>query len=131
MLQCVAVCCSVLQCVAVFHTYGLICIPPRRECWQQPPRISRAVATRPILSPQLSVWCRVLQCIAVCCSVLQCVAACHRVLKCVVVCCRVLQCADATQPIICHPVSVCCNVLQRVAVFCSVLQFAAVCCSVS
>jgi len=41
------------------------------------------------------------------------------VLQCVAVCCCVLQCA-----------TVCCSVLQCVAVCCSVLQCAAVCCSV-
>ena len=80
------------------------------------------------LSP-LTVYCSVLQCvavfgsvlqylndenggdafIAVCCSVLQCVASCRSVLQCVVVCCSVLQC-----------VAVCCSVLQCVAVCCSV-----------
>ena len=51
--ECDAVCCSVLQCVAVcrshaIHTYS--------EC--------------------VAVCCSVLQCVAVCCSVLQCVAVC-------------------------------------------------------
>ena len=54
MLQCVTVCCSVLQCVAVCYS--------------------------------------VLQCVTVCCSVLQCVAACYIVLQCVTVCCSVSQC---------------------------------------
>jgi len=57
-----------------------------------------------------SVYCSVLQCVAVCCSVLQCVA----------VCCSVLQC-----------VAVCCSVLQCDAVYCSVLQCVAVCCTIS
>ena len=83
MLQCVAVCCSVLQCVAkvmtcmeFFHVY------------------IRAVC------------CSVLQCVAVCCSVLKCVAVCckgndthgvssyihtHCVLQCVAGCCSVLK----------------------------------------
>jgi len=45
-LQCVAVCCSVLQCVAVWFEVDLMCS------------------------------CSVLQCVAVCCSVLQYVAVC-------------------------------------------------------
>ena len=45
LLQCVAVCCSVLQCVAVRFEVDLMC------------------------------YCSVMQCVAVCCSVLQCVAA--------------------------------------------------------
>jgi len=47
-LQCVAVCCSVLQCVA-FGCVNELCLD-RLVC------------------------CSVLQCVAVCCSVLQCVA---------------------------------------------------------
>jgi len=52
-LQCVAVCCSVLQCVAA-------CMP--RDL--------------PANSPGVSVHDSVLQCVTVCCSVLQCVAVC-------------------------------------------------------
>jgi len=51
-LQCVAVCCSVLQCVAVECMYLLSVL----QC--------------------VAVCCSVLQCVAVCCSVLQCVAVC-------------------------------------------------------
>ena len=67
----VAVCCSVLQCVAVWNSI-LQCV---------------------------AVCCSVLQCVAACCSVsqcvgsvLQCVAVCCSVLQCVAVCCSVLQC---------------------------------------
>ena len=59
----VAVCCSVLQCVA--------------ECCS----VLQSVA----------VYCSVLQCVAVCCSVLQGVAGCCRVLQCVAGCCSMLQ----------------------------------------
>ena len=65
MLQCVAVCCIVLQRVAA--------------CC----RVLQCIA----------VCCSVLQCIAVCCSVLQCVVVCCSVLQCVAACCSVLQCA--------------------------------------
>ena len=91
-LQCVAVCCSVLQCVVV------------------PVGGNSHVAW-------VAVFCSVLQCVAVCCRVLQCVvvpvggnshvacvAVCCRVLQCVTVCCRVLQ-----------SVAVCCSVLQCLA----------------
>ena len=53
MLQCVAVCGSVLQ--------------------------SGASLTCAFLKSTVAVCCSVLQCVAVCCSVLQCVAACCRV----------------------------------------------------
>ena len=67
MLQRVAVCCSVLQCVA------------RSAVWDT------------------AMCCSVLQCVAVCCSVLldllyetlQCVPACSIVLQCVAVCCYI------------------------------------------
>jgi len=48
-LQCVAVCCSVLQCVAVYRKIDI---------------------------SFFAVYCSVLQCVAVCCSVLHCVAVC-------------------------------------------------------
>ena len=54
-LQSVAGCCSVLQCVAVRH----LC---ETTIYQQ-----QGAAVR----------CSVLQCVAVCCSALQCVALCH------------------------------------------------------
>jgi len=57
---CVAVCCSVLQCVAIWHE---LCVLQR-----------------------VAVCCSVLQCAAVCCSVLQYVAICCTVLQCVAVC---------------------------------------------
>jgi len=73
-LHYVAVCCSVLQCVA------------------EPQRIVQHSASTATLA-----CCRgaskskhpynVLQCVAVCCSVLQCVAVCCSVLQCVAVCC--------------------------------------------
>ena len=52
-MQCVAVCCSVLQCVAVASVDVFDC----------------------------EVQCSVSQCAAVCCSVLQCVAVCFSVLQ--------------------------------------------------
>jgi len=77
-LQCVAVCCSVLQCekgntmlgmpfaeVADFLLFSKVCVV---------------------------VYCSVLQRVAACCSVLQCVPVCCSVLQCIVVCCSVLQC---------------------------------------
>jgi len=66
-----------------------------------------------------SVYCSVLQCVAVCCSVLQCAAVCCSVLQCVAVYCSVLQCA-----------AVCCSVLQCAAVYCSVFQCIVACYSV-
>ena len=67
-MQCVAVCCSVLQCVVI--------------------------AT--LLAHLVEHHKKVLQCVAVYCSVLQCIAVCcserSRVLQCVAVCCSVLQC---------------------------------------
>ena len=70
---------------------------------------------------RVAVWCRVLQCDAVCCSALLiefviggvCV---HTKQECVAVCCSVLQC-----------VAVCCSVSACVVVCCNVLQCVAVC----
>jgi len=62
--QRVAVCCSVLQRVAV-------CVKEKEQ--------------ERLTSYHLLIGC-VLQCVAVCCSVLQCVAACCSVLQCDTVC---------------------------------------------
>ena len=87
LLQCVAVCCSAMQCDAVFHSVLLTVCGNALQMLQC-----------------VAVCYSVLQCVAVCCSVLQCVAVCCSVLQCVTVCCSVLQC-----------VAVCCSVLQCVA----------------
>ena len=93
MLQRVAVCSSVLQCVAE-------CVAVYCSVYQE----SFASLT--------SVCCSVLQCVVVCCSVLQCVAVCCSVLQCVAVCCSMLQ-----------YVAVCCSMLQCVAAEKIRLQF--------
>jgi len=59
-LQCVAVCCSVLQCAAVSAV-----------------RFSKPFATRDSMKQCIVVYCSVLQYVAVCRSVLQCVAVCY------------------------------------------------------
>ena len=88
MLQCVAVCCSVLQSAAVrplpfsVARRPFVSYPPRHL--SHPPQRCVAVC-----------GCRVLQCAAVCCSVLQCAAACCSVLQRDAVCCSVLQCVAA------------------------------------
>jgi len=64
LLQCVAVCCSVLQRVAVSFC------DRNRLCVEDAP---------------VAVCCSVLQCVAVCCSVLQRVTVCCSVLQCVAV----------------------------------------------
>jgi len=51
---CVAVCCSVLQCVAVGYTF-----------------ISHHISSIPRVVVCVAVCCSVLRCVAVCCSVLQ------------------------------------------------------------
>jgi len=61
MSQCVAVCCSALQCVAVYSSDD------------QRKNVNRVVFTR---GGCTAVCCSALQCVAVCCSVLQCVALC-------------------------------------------------------
>ena len=67
MLQCAAVCCSVLQRVAVY-----------------------------VLKMRI-IGHRVMQCVAVCCSVLQCVAVCCSVIQCVVLQCVAHGCCSTLQ----------------------------------
>jgi len=54
-LQCVAVCCNVLQCGTEYKPY-----------------VCRYRGPRPQKHQRVAVCCSVLQCVAVCCSVLQC-----------------------------------------------------------
>ena len=109
MLQCVAVCCSVLQ-----SRYTVL-------QWRQ--RYSRA------LHPCSAVCCRVLQRVAACCSVLQTsrrvydsnTSRCYfNALQCVAACCSVLQ----RVPACCRHLDVCMIRIHLVvtAVRCSVLQ---------
>ena len=64
--ECVAVCCSVLQYVAVVPHLKLAC--------------ELRVTVRNMLQ-RVAVHDSVLQCVAVCCIVLQCVAVCYSVLQ--------------------------------------------------
>jgi len=114
-LQCVAVCRSVLQSVAEYSVcYGVFAVRVgdlkfvQRVCCntlQCAARLHRA-----------AVFCNVLQCVSACLqcclcrngsSCRECAAIRCSVLQCVEVCCRVLQC-----------VAVCCSVVPRV---CSVI----------
>ena len=110
MLQCVAVCCSVLRCVI---RGGFLSRGTRRR---RPPRCVYCHVS-------LTVFCNVLQCVAVCCSVRS-VAACSREAlggegycpQCkyyhvsLTVCCSVLQCK-----------AMCCNVGAVAAGVCGAL----------
>jgi len=146
-LQCVAVCCSVLQRVAACCSFVSSNGSPRDRWGLFRRRISAWDAlslwsASPGVLQYFGVCCSVLQCVTVCCCsawdalslwspcVLQCVTL---FLKCVAVCYSVLQCAVAVpgkpSPYGQHH-HVCCSVLQWVAVCCSVLQCVAVCCSV-
>ena len=74
MLQCVAVCCRLWQCV--LQCDHLDHVPLSVECDN---RSRRPLGYKP----------SVLQCVAMCCSVLQCGALCFRVLQVVAVCAAV------------------------------------------
>ena len=97
MLQCVAVCCHVLQYVPIGKNLFYRCIT---VCCS----VLQCVAVRPTLHVCFSV----LQCVTVCCSVLQCVAV-RPILH---VCCSVLQCASVRSDWECLILQVWCNVLQ-------------------
>ena len=73
MLQCVAVCRSVLQWFAV-------CC--RKTKMPTVEGLNEAFKGEKVLQ-RVSASCGVLQCVVVCCSVLQCVAACCSTLQCV------------------------------------------------
>jgi len=110
-LQYVAVCCSVLQCVAAYVAQG---------------GVATAAGSMRAASIEFCACCSVLQCVTVCCSVLQCVA-------CVAVCCMccsVLQCAVAHRRpnIELERLQFICE--RQVIAWCSVLQYVAMCCHV-
>ena len=87
MLQCVAVCCSVLQCV-----------PSMSRCINEAVPVCCSLVWIIHVLQCVAVRCVVLQCGAVLCSVVWCGAVCGSVLQqfgvdhpCVVVCCSVSQ----------------------------------------
>jgi len=108
-LQCVAVCYSVVPHVAVHIFIALVC--SWRNCVSD-----CCVLQCAAVCCSVAVFCSMWQCVAVCCSVLQCVAVCcsaylHRfslfleeLCQCDTVCCSELRCAV-----------VCSSVLQCVA----------------
>ena len=125
MARCVAVCCSVLQCVAIGST-GELC----RRRWQG---VLRCVAG---VLPCVAGCCSLLQFSQrassggedgkVYCSVLPCVAVCCTLLQCVTICSTGELCRQRRQSIL-NCVTVCCSVLQFVAEWGSVLQDVAAC----
>jgi len=68
----------------------------------------------------VAVRCSVLQCVAVCCSVLQCVAVCRSALQCVAVCCTFGTICERHVTYACVWCSVCCSMLQQVCDACDV-----------
>jgi len=143
-LQCVAMCCNVLQCVAPHR-------PLKDASFIVAHATKEAVLCCSVLQC-VAACCSVLERVAVCCSMLQCVAMYYSVLQCATVCCSVLQCVASHRPrkdvshsriadkyikkkviILAQTTKeavLCCSVLQCVTMCCSVLQCAAVCCSV-
>jgi len=101
-LQCVAICYSVLHCVAVFALFqhgktihhfsslsASLCVA---ACWQRVGSVLAACWQR-VGSVLAACWQRVGSMLEACCSVWQFAAVCCSVLQCVAVCCSVLQCA--------------------------------------
>jgi len=73
------VCCNVLQCVAV--CYSVLQSWAFEEIFAMGHTYVTGVCSR--VSQSVAECCSVLQCVAVCCSVLQCVAMCCSVVQCV------------------------------------------------
>ena len=131
-LQCVAVCCSVVRllrcivhcqhCCSALQCVAVCC---RVQDYYVASCTGGAVVVSCCVLQGVAVRRRVLQCVAVCCSVLQCgvlccsVLQCAAVFQCVAVCYSMLQC-----------VTVCCIVSDYCLASCFVLQRVAVCCNV-
>jgi len=114
LLQCAAVCCSVLQCVAMCAVdWTRIAFISNQTLLEISP-CPTFNCIRGSFSGLVAACCSVLQCVAVCCSVLQCV-------------CCVLQCVAPFWVPFEVPFN---DLLQCVALCCSVLQCVAVCGSV-
>jgi len=121
-LVCVAVCCSVLQCVAVCAENVL---------WNVEALSNSSLAPLQVFS----VRCSALQCVAVCCWVTCCgilrrFPILFRCLVCVAVCCSVLQCvAMCAENVLWNVEALSHSNLAPFQVF-SAYQCVAVCCSV-
>ena len=130
----VAVCCSVLQYVALrCHTHVSVAHAALSQCVAVGCSVLQCVAVCCTALPH-SCECGSCRPVAVCCSVLHCVAQrCHThvsvahaaLLQCVALCCTALphscECGS------CRPVAVCCTVLQCVAVCCTALPHSCAC----
>ena len=150
LLQCVAVCCSVLQVAVAVCCNMLQCVAcaewSRFNGWDRHTELVWCSVV-----PCVALWCGVLQCVAVCCNdqdwyvdrvylrwslwledgVLQRVTVCCSVVQCVAVCCSVLPWLRLANLCLCTMVSLLEDgLLQSVAVCGSMLQYVAVCCSV-
>ena len=89
MLQCVAVCCSVLQCVAVLRQKELCALLKEYRVLQCVAVQCSGAAVCPF---KIGVWYRVLQCVAVWCIVAAGAAVCpFKRVSCVAACCSVAQ----------------------------------------
>ena len=82
-LQCVAVCCSVSQCVADQPHVRRSLFACVLQCVAECCSVSQCVAVCRSVLQSVAESCSVSQCIAECCSVSQCVAVCCSVLQCV------------------------------------------------
>jgi len=108
-LQRVAVCYGVLQCVAVCCRWLILQVFFRKRCYSVLQRVAACCRVLPCVAMCCSVFqmayfaglfplmmlhcnCSVLQCVAVCCNVLQCFAVCCSTSQCVAVCCSLLRC---------------------------------------
>jgi len=124
----VAVCCSMLQCVAV-RSSVLQCVAVC--CGEIEARVHSFSHVSPILLFNSHIQSQADR-VAVCCSVLQCAVVCCSVVQYVAVCCSVLQCVGISSSVAsrlsntaigacpCISVAVCCSVMQCVAVYCSI-----------
>jgi len=91
-LQCVAVCYRVLQCVTVCVAVCCSVLQYVAVCCSMLQCVAVCYSVLQCVAVCVAVCCSMLQYVAVCCSVLQCVAVHCRVLPCIAVYGSVLQC---------------------------------------
>ena len=109
LLQCLAVRCNVLQSGA---RGAPLCNSPVAVCCSVLQYIAVWCSVVPTWLSLVQLNCFiVMQCVAVSCSVLQCGALCCSVLQCLAVSCSVLQCLAVCYSVV-HCVAVSCSALQ-------------------
>jgi len=135
LLQCIAVCCSVLKyisecCIPSTHHSCVLQHCCNVLCCSVLQYVAYSSNAAPVCCSVVAMYCNVLHCVVVCCSVLQCISVCFIPFKCrfcVLQCrCSVLCIQSLVYPS--NMALVCCGVVAVCCMCCSVFKYVSVCC---